>query len=159
MVLKIEPIYKAIKELKRENTIVAITSPKGKKLVQKELKDFSLKQDLHMIILCGRYEGFDQRIHDHLADYEFSIGDYVLSGGELPALILVDGITRLIPGVLGNEESLDEESFNDDQKFDYPQYTRPIEFNGWKVPEVLLTGNHEEIKKWRDSKKLSVKQN
>lgn len=155
MIMKLEPIYKAIQDLKKENTIVAITTPKGKKLIQKELKDFSLKQDLHMIILCGRYEGFDQRIHDHLVDYEFSIGDYVLSGGELAALVLVDGITRLIPGVLGNEESLSEESFNDGETLDYPQYTRPIEFNGWKVPEVLLTGNHTEIKKWRDSNRCS----
>lgn len=151
MIMKIEPVYKAIQELKKENTIVAITTPKGKKIVQKDFKDFSENKDLHMIILCGRYEGFDQRIHDHLIDYEFSVGDYVLSGGELPALILVDGITRLIPGVLGNEESLSDESFNDGATLDYPQYTRPIDFNGWKVPDVLLTGNHEEIKKWRES--------
>ena len=110
MIMKVEPIYKAIQELKKENTIVAITTPKGKILEQKELSDFSEQKDLHMIILCGRYEGFDQRIHDHLVDYEFSIGKYVLSGGELPALVLIDGITRLIPGVLGNIESLNDES-------------------------------------------------
>ena len=106
-----------------------------------------------MIILCGRYEGFDQRIHENLVDYEFSIGDYVLSGGELASLVLVDGITRLLPGVLGNEESLADESFNDGATLDYPQYTRPIEFNGWKVPEILLTGDHEKIKKWRESQR------
>jgi tRNA (guanine37-N1)-methyltransferase len=155
MILKIEPIYRAIQDLKKENTIVAITTPKGKKLVQKDLKEFSLNSDLHMIILCGRYEGFDQRIHDNLVDYEFSIGDYVLSGGELASLVLVDGITRLLPGVLGNEHSLNEESFNDGSTLDYPQYTRPIEFNGWKVPDVLVSGNHQEINKWREAQKAS----
>ncbi len=148
MIMKVEPIYRAIKELKKKNTIVAITTPKGKRLVQSELVDFSKKDNLHMIILCGRYEGFDQRIHDYLVDYEFSVGEYVLSGGELPALILVDGITRLIPGVLGNEFSLDEESFNNNS-LEYPQYTKPDKFNGWKVPEVLLTGNHKEIDNFR----------
>lgn len=148
MIMKIEPIYNAIQELKQENTIVAITTPKGKKLVQKDLDNFSEKKDLHMIILCGRYEGFDQRIHEHLVDYEFSIGDYVLSGGELPALVLVDGITRLIPGVLGNEQSLEDETFKDN-KLEYPQYTKPEEFNGWNVPKVLLSGNHKEIEEYR----------
>lgn len=156
MIMKIEPIYKAIKELKQDNTIVAITTPKGKKLVEKDLQTFSENNDLHMIILCGRYEGFDQRIHDHLVDYEFSIGDYVLSGGELASLVLVDGITRLIPGVLGNESSLQDESFNDGKILDFPQYTRPIDFNGWKVPDVLLSGDHEAIKKWRDSQRVST---
>jgi tRNA (guanine37-N1)-methyltransferase len=101
-----------------------------------------------MIIICGRYEGFDQRIHEHLVDYEFSIGNYILSGGELPALVLVDGITRLIPGVLGNEKSLDQETFKDG-KIEYPQYTKPEEFKGWKVPSVLLSGNHEKIEEYR----------
>lgn len=148
MIMKIEPIYKAIQELKKANTIVAITTPKGEKLVQKKLLAFSKEKDLHMIILCGRYEGFDQRIHDHLVDYEFSIGEYVLSGGELPALTLVDGITRLIPGVLGNDLSLENETFTDNI-LEYPQYTKPEEFNGWKVPEVLLSGNHKEIEEFR----------
>ena len=146
MIMKVEPIYNAIKELKKENTIVAITTPKGEQLKQKKLVEFSKEKDLHMIILCGRYEGFDQRIHDHLVDYEFSVGEYILSGGELPALVLVDGITRLIPGVLGNESSLEEETFNDNS-LEYPQYTKPEEFNGWKVPDVLLSGNHKEIEK------------
>lgn len=148
MIMKVEPIYKAIQELKKANTIVAITTPKGEKLVQKKLLAFSKEKDFHMIILCGRYEGFDQRIHDHLVDYEFSIGEYVLSGGELPALTLVDGITRLIPGVLGNDLSLENETFTDNI-LEYPQYTKPEEFNGWKVPEVLLSGNHKEIEEFR----------
>lgn len=149
MVLKVEPIFKAIQELKKKNTKVLITTPKGEKLTQKKLEEFSKQENEHYIVLCGRYEGFDQRIHDNLVNYEFSIGDYVLSGGELPALVLVDGITRLIPGVLGNEESLDSETFNNDT-VDFPQYTKPEEFNGWKIPEVLKSGNHEEIKKWRE---------
>lgn len=148
MIMKIEPIYKAIKELKKENTLVAITTPKGEQLKQKKLVEFSKEKDLHMIILCGRYEGFDQRIHDYLVDYEFSVGEYVLSGGELPALVLVDGITRLISGVLGNESSLEEETFNEDF-LEYPQYTKPEIFNGWSVPKVLLSGNHKEIEKFR----------
>lgn len=150
MIMKVEPIYKAIQELKQENSVVAITTPKGEKLVQKKLVGFSQEKDLHMIILCGRYEGFDQRIHDHLVDYEFSIGEYVLSGGELASLVLIDGITRLIPGVLGNKTSLEEETFNDNL-LEYPQYTKPEEFNGWKVPDVLLSGNHKEIETFRKS--------
>jgi tRNA (guanine37-N1)-methyltransferase len=148
MIMKIEPIYKAIKELKKENTLVAITTPKGEQLKQKKLVEFSKEKDLHMIILCGRYEGFDQRIHDYLVDYEFSVGEYVLSGGELPALVLVDGITRLISGVLGNESSLEEETFNEDF-LEYPQYTKPEIFNKWSVPKVLLSGNHKEIENFR----------
>jgi len=150
MLMKIEPIFNCLKDLKKENSIVILTSPKGEKLTQKKLKELSANTNAHYIILCGHYEGFDQRIHDYLVDYEYSIGDYVLSGGELPALVLVDGITRLIPGVLGNEQSLISETFNSDIP-DYPQYTKPEEFNGWKVPDILLSGNHKEIKKWRES--------
>ena len=150
MLMKIEPIFNCLKDLKKENSIVILTSPKGEKLTQKKLKELSQNTNAHYIILCGHYEGFDQRIHDYLVDYEYSIGDYVLSGGELPALVLVDGITRLIPGVLGNEESLVSETFNSDIP-DYPQYTKPEEFNGWKVPDILLSGNHKEIKEWRES--------
>jgi len=148
MIMKIEPIYKAIQELKEEHTLVAITTPKGEQLKQSKLVEFSKEKILHMIVLCGRYEGFDQRIHDHLVDYEFSVGEYVLSGGELPALVLVDGITRLISGVLGNESSLEEETFNEDF-LEYPQYTKPEIFNKWSVPKVLLSGNHKEIENFR----------
>jgi len=150
MLMKIEPIFNCLKDLKKENSIVILTSPKGERLTQKKLKELSQDTNAHYIILCGHYEGFDQRIHDYLVDYEYSIGDYVLSGGELPALVLIDGITRLIPGVLGNEESLVSETFNSDIP-DYPQYTKPEEFNGWKVPDILLSGNHKEIKEWRES--------
>jgi tRNA (guanine37-N1)-methyltransferase len=150
MVLKIEPIFKALEELKKENSIVCITTPKGEKLTQKKVQQLSDNKDSHYIIICGRYEGVDQRVHEHLVDFEFSIGNYVLSGGELPALVLVDSITRLIPGVLGNEKSLESESFSKEREFDYPQYTKPENFNSWNVPDVLLSGNHEEIKKWRE---------
>ena len=154
MVLKVEPIFKAIQELKKENTKVLITTPKGEKLTQKKLEEFSKKENEHYIVLCGRYEGFDQRVHDNLVDYEFSIGDYVLSGGELPALVLVDGIVRLIPGVLGNKESLTSESFTNNV-LDFPQYTKPEDFNGWKIPDVLKSGNHEEIRKWREENRTT----
>jgi tRNA (guanine37-N1)-methyltransferase len=149
MVMKIEPVFEALKDLRKENSKVLITTPKGEKLNQEKVEEFARDIDAHYIILCGHYEGFDQRIHDYLVDYEFSIGDYVLSGGELPALVFVDGITRLIPGVLGNDESLKEESFSNDS-LDFAQYTKPEVFNGWAVPEVLLSGHHENIKKWRE---------
>lgn len=155
MVFMIEPIFNALKELRKVNSLVFLTSPKGKKLTQSTLSNLSQSPDAHYIVLCGHYEGFDERIHENLVDYEFSIGDYVLSGGELPALVLVDGITRLIPGVLGNEDSLGSESFADDV-LDYPQYTKPSEFNGWKVPDVLLSGNHKQIEQWR--KEMSEKE-
>ncbi len=154
MVMKVEPIFNCLKDLKKENSIVMLTSPKGEKLVQSKLKELSETKDAHYIILCGHYEGFDQRIHDYLIEYEFSIGEYVLSGGELPALVLVDGITRLIPGVLGNQESLVSETFNSDTP-DFPQYTKPEEFNGWKVPDVLLGGHHKKIEEWRKEKTSS----
>ncbi|HOR06270.1 MAG TPA: tRNA (guanosine(37)-N1)-methyltransferase TrmD, partial [Candidatus Dojkabacteria bacterium] len=156
-VMKVEPVFEAIKELKKEGSIVAITTPRGEKLEQEKSVEFSKNTNLHMIILCGRYEGFDQRIHDNLVDYEFSIGDYVLSGGELPALVLVDGITRLIPGVLGNNESLAEESFNN-SNLDFPQYTKPAQFNNWDVPEVLLSGDHKKILEWRKRKSIELTQ-
>lgn len=155
MVLKPEPIFKAVESLKKGNTKVIITTPRGEKLTQKLVKKLSSSES-HYIILCGHYEGFDQRIHDELVDYEISIGDYVLSGGELPALVVVDSLIRLIPGVLGNDESLLEESFEDG--LEYPQYTRPADFKGLKVPDVLLSGHHENIKKWRKEKSVELTQ-
>jgi tRNA (guanine37-N1)-methyltransferase len=149
MVMKVEPIYKALEELKEENSVVCITTPKGEKITQSKIQQLSEDINAHYIIICGRYEGVDQRVHDNLVDLEFSIGDYVLSGGELPALVFVDSITRLIPGVLGNIESLDSESFIEENKLDFPQYTKPEEYKGWKVPEVLLSGNHKKIAEWR----------
>ncbi len=149
MVLKVEPIFNCLKDLKKENSTVILTSPKGERLTQSKLVELSCEKDSQYILLCGHYEGFDQRVHDYLVDWEFSVGDYVLSGGELAALILVDGVTRLIPGVLGNEQSLLSETFNDEY-LDYPTYTKPEVFNDWKVPDVLLSGNHKEINNWRE---------
>lgn len=150
MVMKAEPIFKAVENLKQKNSKVVITTPRGEKLSQARLQALAI-EDAHYIVICGHYEGIDERVHEHLADLEISVGDYVLSGGELPALILVDGMIRLIPGVLGNKDSLDDESFNDGN-LEYPQYTRPADFNGMKVPEILLSGDHEKIKQWRKMK-------
>lgn len=155
MIMKVEPIYEAVKELKEKDTIVAITTPKAKVIKQQDLEDFSQKKDMHMIIICGRYEGFDQRVHDYLIDYEFSIGEYILAGGELPALVFIEGVTRLVPGVLGNELSLEEETFVNGET-DHPQYTKPESFNDWTVPKALLSGNHQEIKEYRQKHKKMV---
>lgn len=155
MVMKVEPIFKAIEGLKKKGSKVVAMTPRGKTLTQDMLVNLS-SDDSHYIILCGHYEGFDQRIHDNLVDIEISIGNYVLSGGEISSLVLIDGISRLIPGVLGNEESLLSETFNSNE-VDFPQYTRPDTYNSWKVPEVLRSGNHKEIEKWRNdmAKKLT----
>ncbi len=128
---------------------MALLSAQGERFGQALAQDFAALDDL--LLICGRYEGVDERVAEHLADYELSIGDFVLSGGELAAAIVVDAVARLLPGVLGNEESARNESFGQDNEgfLDCPQYTRPAEFRGWKVPEVLLGGNHEEIKRWR----------
>lgn len=145
MILMVEPIYKAIEALKKPNSRVILLTPQGKKFDQKKAQGLS-KLD-RLVLIAGHYEGFDERIR-HLADEEVSIGDYVLTGGELPAMVVVDVVVRLIPGVLGKEESLAEESFTSDL-LEYPQYTRPEEFRGLKVPEILLSGNHAQIAKWR----------
>ena len=155
MIMKVEPIYEAVKELKEKDTVVAITTPKAKVIKQQDLEDFSQKKDMHMIIICGRYEGFDQRVHDYLIDYEFSIGEYILAGGELPALVFIEGVTRLVPGVLGNELFLEEETFVNGET-DHPQYTKPESFNDWTVPKALLSGNHQEIKEYRQKHKKMV---
>jgi tRNA (guanine37-N1)-methyltransferase len=152
MVLMVEPIFKALQELKKPNTKVILLTPQGKTFNQKKAKELT-KCD-HLIFICGHYEGFDERIREYLSDEEISIGDFVLTGGELPAMIITDTIIRLIPGVLKKEEATEFESFSDENLLEYPQYTRPEEFNGWKVPEVLLSGNHAEIGKWRKGKAL-----
>lgn len=162
MVLMVEPIFDALKELKTNaNTKVIMTSPSGAKLTQSMLHEFSgdkseEKEDKHFIILCGHYEGFDERIREHLIDYDISIGEYVLSGGELPALIIMDGITRLVPGVLGNAHSAETESF-EDGKMDFPVWTRPEVFNGWNVPKILLQGHHKNIENYRSEKAPKLK--
>lgn len=148
MVMMIEPVFRVIEELKKEREYddIIYTSPDGEKLTQKKANALSLKKNI--IILAGHYKGVDQRIRDYLVTSEISIGDYVLSGGELPAAVIVDAVVRLIPGVLGDEQSALSDSFQDDLLAP-PVYTRPAEFMGWKVPDVLLSGHSANIEKWR----------
>lgn len=151
MLMSVQPVYDAIKSVIKDNTTLIIPSPSG------ETFDVNLASELaqkeHLVFICGHYEGIDQRIVDIFNPLEISIGDYVLTGGELPAMVMVDCISRFIKGVI-SEESLKEESFSSD-RLEYPQYTRPADFMGYKVPEVLLSGNHAQIEKWR--KEMSEK--
>lgn len=156
MVMLLEPIYNALNDirqnLKDKRTAVVVTSAKGityKQSTARELSNFDA-----LIIVCGHYEGIDERVIQHLADYELSIGNYVLTGGEPAAIVIVDGVARLLPGVLGNEESLTNESFDDDHTTEAPQYTRPASFvtndgESWDVPDILLSGHHKQIEEWR----------
>jgi tRNA (guanine37-N1)-methyltransferase len=146
MVMMVEPIFKAVSALKKskvksQKSKVILFSARGKKFDQKMAKRFS-KLD-RLILICGRYEGVDERVAKYIADEEISIGDYVLTGGEIPAMIVIDAVSRLIPGVLGKEESLEE------IKGSYPVYTRPEDFQKWKIPKTLLSGNHKKIREWR----------
>jgi tRNA (guanine37-N1)-methyltransferase len=136
-----------IRNSKSQTPHIVLLSPRGQKFTQQ--KAIGLTKQREIVLICGRYEGVDERVGANLADESISIGDYVLTGGELPALTIIDSITRLLPGVLGNKESLKEESFSTENQIEYPQYTRPADFKGWKVPDVVLSGNHQEIKKWR----------
>lgn len=150
MVMMPEPLSKAIEHVKTLNKgPVLYMTPAGERFVQKKARELAATSGF--ILLCGRYEGIDQRVIDSLVDEEISIGEYVLSGGELPALVITEAVTRLLPGALGDDESTTEESFSEalGGKKEYPQYTRPAEFRDMKVPDILLSGNHEEIKKWR----------
>jgi tRNA (guanine37-N1)-methyltransferase len=146
MLLKVEPLFEAIESLQREKTRVILLSPAGRKFDQSIARE--LAQQEYLLLVCGSYEGFDQRVREALADDELSIGDYVLTNGALPAMVVIDAVARLLPGVLGDDESSHDESFSHGL-LEYPQYTRPAEFRGMKVPEVLLSGNHAEIEKWR----------
>lgn len=152
MVLKPEPIFEAVESLSGPTTKVILVAPTGRRFDQAAARRLAEQQ--HLLILCGAYEGFDQRIHDELVDEELSIGDFVLTNGALPAMAIIDAVTRLLPGVLGDDESSKEESFNMGL-LEYPQYTRPAEFRGMKVPDVLLSGNHAEIAKWRQQQALN----
>ena len=150
MVMMPDVVNRAYQSVKTENAKVIYMSPQGKTLNQKKVEDLA-KQE-HLIILCGHYEGIDQRILDKIVDEEISIGDYVLTGGEIPAMVLIDSVSRYVEGVL-SESSTNEESFSQGL-LEYPQYTRPETFEGVKVPEILLSGHHENIKKWREEKSL-----
>ena len=149
MLLRCEPVFAAIESVKAKDpdAKVIIPTPVGEIWNQEKAKSFA--KDAHYIILCPHYEGYDERILS-IVDYKISLGKYVLTGGELPALIIIESMVRLIPGVLGGEQSAEIESFSDGDNLEYPQYTRPEDFRGMKVPEVLLSGNHGEIQKWRD---------
>jgi len=157
MLLKAGPIFEAVEAIRalgpersEGSNIgwkVILLSAQGRKFNQAKAREFSALNEL--VLICGRYEGVDERVAEHLADEEVSVGDYVLSGGELAAAVVVDAVARLRDGVLGNETSIVDESFGEDGLLDWPQYTRPAEFRGWKVPDVLIGGNHEEIRKWR----------
>ncbi|PIR55285.1 tRNA (guanosine(37)-N1)-methyltransferase TrmD [Candidatus Peregrinibacteria bacterium CG10_big_fil_rev_8_21_14_0_10_36_19] len=151
MVMTPQPLYDAIKHIKKTNKgPVIFLTPSGEMLTQSKVEKLSKKYS-EIILLCGRYEGIDQRIIETLVDIEISIGKYVLTGGELPALTLIDAMSRLVPGVLGKDESHEEDSFSKslDRKKEYPHYTRPANFKGAKVPEVLLSGDHKKIAAWR----------
>ena len=153
MVLMVEPVYRMIEELKaqRDYDEVIYLSPDGERLDQAISNELSLKENI--ILLCGHYKGIDHRIREHLVTREISVGDYVVSGGEIPAALLADSIVRLIPGALTDETSALSDSFQDDL-LSPPVYTRPAEFNGWKVPEVLLSGNPKLIQAWQDEMAL-----
>ncbi|HZR18519.1 MAG TPA: tRNA (guanosine(37)-N1)-methyltransferase TrmD [Verrucomicrobiae bacterium] len=146
MLLKPEPIFEAVEKLAGENTRIILMSPSGRLFNQAIAQQLAQLDEL--LLVTGHYEGFDERIREQLADDELSIGDYVLTNGALPAMVVIDAVTRLLPGALGDDESAHEESFSHGL-LEYPQYTRPAEFCGMKVPEVLLSGNHAQIAKWR----------
>jgi len=146
MLLKPEPIFEAVEKLAGDKTRVILLSPAGRKFDQAIARELARCEDL--LFVTGHYEGFDERIRQELADDELSIGDYVLTNGALPAMVIIDAVTRLLPGVLGDDQSTQEESFSNGL-LEYPHYTRPAEFRGMKVPEVLLSGNHAEIARWR----------
>jgi len=146
MVMKIEPIFNALQALRRPESKVVLMSAMGRPLKQGIVETYS--REKHLILLCGHYEGVDQRVADHLVDDEISIGDYVLTNGAIAAVVFVDAVVRLIPGVLGHENSAAEDSFSDGI-LDHPHYTRPEDFQGWRVPDILLSGNHAAIAEWR----------
>jgi tRNA (guanine37-N1)-methyltransferase len=147
MVLKAEPLFSAVEALRTsEHTQVVLLTPQGEVLSQRLAAEMAAQE--HLVLVCGHYEGIDERFREHAVDREVSIGDYVLSGGELPAMVLVDTVVRLLPGALGSAESAVDES-HADGLLEYPHYTRPADFRGWRVPDVLLSGNHAEIERWR----------
>jgi tRNA (guanine37-N1)-methyltransferase len=146
MVMKPEPIFGAVEDLQSEKSKIVLMSPAGRRFNQQLAAELS--KESHLIVICGHYEGVDHRVIEHLVDLDLSIGDYVLTNGAIAAVVLVDSIVRLLPGALGHEQSAADDSFAT-ELLEAPQYTRPAEFRGWKVPKILLSGNHAEIAKWR----------
>ena len=153
MVMKIEPIDQALSEIRSSDSKVILMSPQGRCFSDQIARE--LAQETDLIFLCGHYEGIDQRVADHLVDDEISIGDYVLTSGVLPALVITDAVVRLIPGVLGDDQSAEQDSFAEGI-LDHPHFTRPSEYKGWKVPDVLLSGNHKAIAEWRKETALAT---
>ena len=156
MLMKPEPMFDAVDSVRAsahldDDTPVILLSPQGRTLTQKVVEELSAHSNL--VLICGRYEGVDERVREHLATDEISIGDYVLSGGELAAMVVIDAVSRLVPGVVGSMESTQDDSFTTGL-IQHPQYTRPAEFRGWAVPDVLLSGNHAEIARWRRQESL-----
>lgn len=155
MIMKVEPIDKAVAAIKKQNASlkskVVVFSAKGKVFNQQIAREYARLE--HLIMVCGRYEGIDQRVIDHIADEELSIGKYVLTGGELPAAVVIDAVTRLLPDVLGNQDSLADESFGLSGESEYPQYTRPEYYKEWQVPDVLISGDHRKIAEWKEKNK------
>jgi len=154
MVMKPEPLFRAVEKVKEEKRSfwkVILLSPQGQPFAQEKAKELAEEEGL--IFICGHYEGVDERVREHLIDEELSLGDFVLTGGELAAMVIVDAIARMLPEVLGCKDSIREDSFYQ-TLLDYPHYTRPTEFRGWKVPGVLISGNHQKIREWRKKKKL-----
>ena len=154
MVMKPEPLVRAVRSIpKQEKSLCVLLSPRGVPFSQQKAKEWAGLDQL--LLICGRYEGVDERVRELVVDEEISIGDYILNGGEAAALVVLDALVRLLPGVVGNEASLEQESFSQNL-LEYPQYTRPVEFEGLKVPEVLVGGHHKEIGKWREEKALAL---
>jgi len=152
MVLSCQPIFDAVASLKKKESRVILLSPQGRRFDHPAAKKFARRA--HLVMICGRYEGIDERVRAALATDEISVGDYVLTGGEIPAMVLIDAVSRLVPGVLGNERSAENESFSAGGLLEYPQYTRPRVYRGLKVPAVLLTGDHKKIEAWRFKESL-----
>lgn len=150
MVMRVDVIDRALADLKKPGSKVILLDTKGKMYSQKVAE--TLKSEEHLIMIAPHFEGIDHRVHDNLVDEVYSIGPYVLSGGELPVMVMVDSIVRLLPGALGNPKSLEEESYSEEFETEYPQYTRPADYKGWNVPEILLSGDHKKIAEWRKSK-------
>jgi len=151
MLMSVQPLYDSIMSVKKDNSHVVYLSPSGSVLNQQKIKELSSYE--HVVLVCGHYEGIDQRVIELCVDEEISIGDYVLTGGEIPAMVIVDAVSRYVPNVLHSSESVEEESFSNGL-LEYPQYTRPQNFLGLEVPDVLLSGHHANIKKWREEKSL-----
>ena len=148
MLMKPEPLFEAVRSLKTERSKVILTGPRGRKFNQSAARSIAAQEE-HLIIICGHYEGVDERVRQALADWEFSIGDYILTSGNLAAMVMTDAIVRLLPGVLGDDKSGDDESFEESGLLEYPQYTRPPVFEGMEVPHVLLSGSHGDVAQWR----------